>query len=130
MPFMCSHNRACNLWRPGKTSKQIFKGHVTDIVSILIFLFYFKATMLLLLFSLLNFDFSIFTFWYSIQYLGNINCEILLLAKLGKPCLLSNLWLQLKPWMSCLKDLSKRKVFLLKLCLKKSYFSIKTDLVR
>ena len=80
----------------GKMSKQIFKGHVTDVILILMsffsnfllklccfdfFLFFF------LLFSLLNFDFSIFTFCYSIKYLLNINWEILLLAKSGKPCL-------------------------------------------
>ena len=38
---------------------------------------------------------SIFTFWYSIQYLANINWEVLLLTKLGKLCLPRNFWLQL-----------------------------------
>ena len=51
-------------------------------------MFSFKTTwvlcLFLLLFSLLNFDFTTFTFWYSIKYLGNIDWEVLLLAKLGK----------------------------------------------
>ena len=52
------------------------KGHVTDIMSILMsfFLFSFKTTLpvcsFLLLLSLLNFDFTIFTFCYSIKVFG------------------------------------------------------------
>ena len=34
-----------------------------------------------LIFSFLNFDFTISTFWYSIKYLANINCEVLLLVQ-------------------------------------------------
>ena len=41
-------------------------------------------------FSLLNFNFTVFTYWYSIKYLGNINWEVLLLAKLRKPHLPHN----------------------------------------
>ena len=54
-----------------KISKQILKGHVTAIMSILMsFLFPFKAKLFLCLFfffflSLLNFDFTISAFWYS-----------------------------------------------------------------
>ena len=60
-----------------KTSKHIFKGHIAD-MSILMpfFLFSLKTTLhlclILLLFSLLNFDFTFLIFWYSIKYLGNI----------------------------------------------------------
>ena len=58
-------------------NEQIFKGHITDIMSILmsfLFSFSFKTTLLLcflLLFSVFNFEFTIFTFWYSIKHLGN-----------------------------------------------------------
>ena len=56
--------------------------------------FSFKTTLFLslffLLFSFLNFDFTV--------YLENINWEVLLLAKLEKLCLPRNLWLQLTPW--------------------------------
>ena len=66
-----------------KISKQIFRGHVTEIMSILMsFLFPFKAMLFLCLFffffSLLNFDFTISSFWYS-----NRNFDF---------------WLQLTPW--------------------------------
>ena len=48
----------------------------------------FKTTLILclflLLFSFLIFYFAIFSFWYSIKYLGNINWEVLLLDKLEK----------------------------------------------
>ena len=43
------------------------------------------------LFSLLELSsLSIFTFLYAINYLGNINWEVLLVAKLGKMCLPQN----------------------------------------
>ena len=38
----------------------------------------------LLLFSLPNFDFTFFTFWYCINYLGNLNWEVQLLTKFRK----------------------------------------------
>ena len=65
-----------------KISKQIFKGHITIIILTsyfsLFFWFSFRTTVFMLILL------SIFTFWYSIQYLGNINWEVLLLTKLGK----------------------------------------------
>ena len=45
-----------------KIAKQIFKGHITHIMSILIFILFF------LLFSLLNFDFTIY-FYILVLYL-------------------------------------------------------------
>ena len=72
-------------------SKPISEGHVTEIMSILMFLVSFSIKtklflcMFLLLFSLLNIDFTTFTFCYFIKYLGNINWEVLPLAKLRKP---------------------------------------------
>ena len=69
---------------------------VTRTMSILIFFFSFsfKTTLFLCLFFLhfshLNFDFTIFLFYYPIKYLGNVSCEVLLLAKLGELRLLRN----------------------------------------
>ena len=61
-----------------KISKEVFKDHVT----ITFFTLTFKTTLLLCLFfllvPLLNFDFTISTFWNSIKYFGNINSEVLL----------------------------------------------------
>ena len=63
-----------------KASKQIFKGHITDIMSFLMYFFLFsfntalQLCLFLLNFSLLNYDFTILT----------LNWEVLLLAKLGK----------------------------------------------
>ena len=40
-------------------------------------------------FLTLNFDFTDFTSWYYIKYLGDINWEVVVLAELGKlrlPC--------------------------------------------
>ena len=55
-------------------SKQIFKICLTHIMSILMSFFSFTfKTVVSMLISL-----SIFSFWYSIQYLGNINLEVLL----------------------------------------------------
>ena len=55
------------------------------------FLFSFNTILclclFLLLFLLLNSGFTIFTFWYSIKYFGNMNWEVLLLLKLGKQSL-------------------------------------------
>ena len=75
-----------------KLSKQISKGHITDIMTILIVFFSisFKTTLILCLFLLLfslNFDLTIFTYWCFIKYWQNLNWKVLLLAKLGKPCL-------------------------------------------
>ena len=58
-----------------KLTKQIFKGPVTHVMSILIsfFSFYFKTTVFVFVFlTFFTFE-SFFTFWYTIQYLGNIN---------------------------------------------------------
>ena len=82
-----------------KITKQIFKGylHNTYVYFNVFFLVFFKTTVLTLLFwlfSLLNFDFNIyFTFLYSLQYLWNINIEVLSLTKLGKLHLQWNFWL-------------------------------------
>ena len=73
-------------------SKQMFNGHIViDIMSILmsfstcfllklrcfyVCLCYFSHFRILI-------SLSIFTFWYSIKYLGNINWEVLPSAKLG-----------------------------------------------
>ena len=71
-------------------SKQIFKGHVTGMsISMSFFIVFFlnyNAYMFVsATFLVLNFDFTIFAFCYSIKYLGNINWEVLPLAKLVKP---------------------------------------------
>ena len=69
-----------------KIGKQIFKGHVAHIISVLMSLmFSFKATVFTFI------SLSIFTFWYSIQYLGNINWEVGNLVNVNwEPC---NFWL-------------------------------------
>ena len=63
-------------------------------------IFMYFLCLILLLFSLLNFDFTIFTFWYSIKCLENINWEVLLLTKLTKPCLPWNFLL----WVSAVNN--------------------------
>ena len=53
-----------------------------------VFLFFFQKIHFMLffwLFSISNFDcISIFTIWYSVKYLWNINWEVLSMVKLGK----------------------------------------------
>ena len=74
----------------GKTRKQIFKGHVTYMpILITFFSFCFKTTLfcclLFIFFLFLHFDFSIYFYILVLsKYLGNINWEVLLLAKFGK----------------------------------------------
>ena len=48
--------------------------------------FFWLLYLLLLFFSVLDFDFTIFTFWFSIKYLGNKNWEVLLIGHIGKLC--------------------------------------------
>ena len=45
-------------------SKQTYKGHLTDMPILLSFFCRFAFVCFWLLFSLLNFDFTILTFWY------------------------------------------------------------------
>ena len=63
-----------------KISKQIYKGLVTDIMSIFMSFFllklycfyvYFCYFFLFVVFAILNFDFTIFNFWCSSRHLGN-----------------------------------------------------------
>ena len=69
----------CSKLRMRKITKQIFKGHVTH--ALLILMSFFSHFLLKLQFLCLFFllfsetltSLAMFTFWYSIQYLGNIN---------------------------------------------------------
>ena len=69
----------CSKLRMRKITKQIFKGHVTH--ALLILMSFFSHFLLKLQFLCLFFllfsetltSLPMFTFWYSIQYLGNIN---------------------------------------------------------
>ena len=60
-----------------KITEQIFRGHKTHMSILMSFFCHFLLKLeflwlFFLLFSFLNFDFTIyFAFWYSIQYLGN-----------------------------------------------------------
>ena len=92
-----------------KISKQLFKGHITEILSFLMsFLFLFKTILVLclflLLFWLLNFDFTIFTFWYYIKYFGN-KLGISAFGQIGKTAftaefltVANTLWIKTKPY--------------------------------
>ena len=69
-------------------SKQVQVTHIISILMSFLPVFFLKTTLFLCLFFFPHFQvlvlLSIFTFWYYIKYLRNMNWEALLLAKLGK----------------------------------------------
>ena len=70
-----------------KINKQVSKGQITHITSIMSFLRFSFKTKLFLFFFFLKILMSLYLHFGKlliIECLGNINCEVLLLNKLGK----------------------------------------------
>ena len=81
----------------------MFKGHVTEIMSILLFFSHFFNY---IVFMFVFVTFLTFKFWFYyfciflLKYLEDINWEELPFAKLEKPCLSQNSSSYLTPWCS------------------------------